>query len=190
MTLVIVLCYTIFNDAFRSYPDATSEKLEEQESSKFILRYLIETRGDDSKIIAITSEQVMGDLESSFPRQGIINVYNFNEEKIVFYPAQMILALKNLLFIVDGKVKNRGESITIISDILSSKIGNTNLISNMANKKRDIIDFYQKYESSSKRIKPEDIPFQVMNSCEIESHLRKEDPSTCTIIDKRVNGEL
>lgn len=190
MTLVIVLCHTIFNDAFRNYPDATPLKLEEQESAKFIIRYLIETRGDNSKIIAITSEQVMRELELNFPRQGIINVYNIDKEKIVFYPAQMILALKNLLFVIEGKVKNKGESVTIISDIFSSKIGNTHLISNMANKKRDIIDFYQKYESSSKKIKPEDIPFQVMTSCEIESHLREEDPSTCMIIDKRVNGEL
>ena len=184
----LVFCHTLFNDAFRSYPDADTLKINEQKSAQFIIRYLIETKGDNSDILAITSEQVMESLESNFPRQGI-NIY-FNEPEIRFLPAQMILALKNLLLVVDGGVKNIGESITIISDIASSKIGNTKLISNMSNKKRDIIEFYQKYSPSSKKIKEEDIPFEVITTCELEDYLRRVNPITCEIIDKRVKGEL
>lgn len=188
MNLVLVFCHTLFNDAFRNYPDVSQLKLNEQKSAQFIIRYLIETKDNNSKIVAITSEQVMESLESNFPRQGI-NL-DFKEASIRFHPAQMILALRNLLIVVDGGVKNIGESITIISDIASSKIGTTKLISNMSNKKRDLIEFYQKYSSSSKKIKEENIPFEVMTTCELETYLRQKDKLTCDTVDKRVSGEL
>ncbi len=188
MGFVLVFCHTLFNDAFRNYPDTTPLKLKEQKSAQFIIRYFIETKGDDSKTLAITSEQVMESLESNFPRQGI-NL-NFNETDIRFRPAQMILALRNLLIVFDGGVKNIGESITIISDIASSRIGTTKLISNMSNKKRDIIEFYQAYSQSSKKIKDENIPFEVMTTCELEDYLRRGEQLICETIDKRIRGEL
>ncbi len=176
---VLVFCHTIFNDAFRSYPDASKEKLKEQESAKFIIRYLIETRNDNLEILAITSEQVMEALEYSLPNQGIGD-----------YPAKIVLAFKNLILTIDGKVQNLGESVTIISDLISSKIDGVKLISNMPKKKIDVINFYQKYESTSRHIKEQDIPFKIINACDIEDYLRKKNPEICKVIDKRVNNEL
>lgn len=172
--IVLVLCHTILNDAFRNYPGATTQKLKEQESAKFIIRYLIETKGNGS-ISAITSEQVMKSLEYTLPNQGIGG-----------FPAQIILGLKNLIISVDGKVQNLGESVTVISDIVASKIEDAKLVSNMSRKKLDVIEFYQKYEPSSRKIKEDDIPFDIITSCDIEEYLRRTDPTTCGVIDERV----
>jgi len=175
---VISLCHTIFNDAFRTYPDSTEEKLKEQNSAKFIIRYLIEIGGMNRNLIAVTSEQVMEGLEYTLPNQGTGG-----------YSAQIILALKNLILTFDGVVKDLSESVTIISDILSTKIEDVKLISNMPKKKKDAIFFYQKYQTTSRRIREEDLPFKILNACDIEEHLRREDPKTCEEIDKRLEED-
>jgi len=173
---LIVLCHTIFNDAFRNYPNVSEDKKLEQESAKFIFRYLIETRdSNNQKIVAVTSEQVMFGLEYSLPNQGIGT-----------YPAQIILALRNLMYQVNGKVSNLGESITIISDILASKIDKVILVSNMPSKVLKVVEYYQKYEPTSRRIGRGDIPFNILSAMEIEEIIRELDPDTCEKIDKRL----
>lgn len=178
--LLIVLCHTIFNDAFREYPDTDENKKREQESAKFIFRYLIETRNDgESKVTAVTSEQVMSNLEYNLPNQGIGT-----------YPAQLILALKNLIHTVNGKVQNLGESVTIISDLIASKIDGTNLVSNMPSKISKVVEYYQQYEPTSRRIRITDIPFSVVSACEIEETIRELDPEVCAEIDEKLSVDV
>ena len=175
-TPIFVICHTVLNDAFREYSDADDEKKKQQKSAKFLIKYLIEKSVINiGNVIAITSEQVMSSLDENLPNQGVGG-----------YRAQILMALRNLILTIDTQIKNINESVIIISDLLSSRIENVILISNMKKKIRHTLDFYQKYEKSSRKWKEEDIPFEIKDTVEIEKVLRETDKETCDMIDSRI----
>lgn len=170
----LVICHTILNDAFRTYPTPA----EHQESARFLIRYLIEKVSQDTiqtkfPVCAVTSEQVMGCVAEKLPRQG----YPYYKA-----PAQVLLALRNLITALDTSVKNLNESVIILADVLSTR-ADTILVTNMLKKVIHTCDFYQKYERSSKIWKEKDIPFFINNTTEIEEILRKKDKEICDKVD-------
>ena len=157
------------------YTNPDDDKKKQQEASKFIFRYLIvkHTSLNQSKIIAITSEQVFEEISEKLPNQGKWG-----------FQAKILITLKNLFFIKDAGTENINESVIVLSDILSSRGEDVNLLTNMQKKIRHTLNFYQKDEKTSKEWKDKDIPFEIKDSIEIEKLLRELDKETCDEVDK------
>jgi len=172
MASLFILCHTIFHDVWRNYERPS----EHQSSARFFVRYLIEKRTSmtDDDVIAVTSEEVINSMSGFLPNQGSGQ-----------YQAQLVLALKNIVFPLPTKIQNLNESVVIIADVLASRGTDVILVSNMPNKVNKIVDFYQKYEKTSKKWQPKHIDeiFKIMNTTELEAHLRKTDKETCNNVD-------
>jgi len=174
---VLILCHTIFFDVFREYSKPTPH----QESAKFLVRYVIEKQTDLElgSFVAITSKQVKECLWGKLP-------YNQGHPD---FPAQILIVLENLILSIKPPVKNLDESVIIIADLLSSRVEEVLLVSNMPKKTTLAIEFYQKSEKSSRKWKEKNLPFKVINTSELEKLLRKIDPETCTVIDERIKEQ-
>jgi len=173
-TPILVMCHTVLNDALRS-----DYAPEHQESAKFLIRYLIEKQVSlsDGHYQSVTSQQVMESIYDKLPNQGHPD-----------FPAKILLILKNLILDLDtSPVKNINESVIIISDVLSSSSDEVVLVSNMEKKIRLVVDFYQKSEKTSKRWKPKNIPFRILNTTQVVEQLRKIDTKLCDLVDKRLS---
>ena len=173
---VLVLCHTFFNDAWRTDYGPS----ENQQSARFLARYLIEKQSmDKDDFIAITSDQVMEAISENLPNQGIGS-----------NPAQMILVLRNLVCSVDTKVDSLNESVIIIADILSSRGYEVVMVTNMPKKIKHMVDFYQRHEKTSKQWQPKHIAslFKVMSTKELEKFLRDNDKLTCDVVDEQLTN--
>jgi hypothetical protein len=175
-TPVLVLCHTVFNDVFRNYEEPTPH----QESAKFLIRYIIEKQANltDGYRIPFTSEQVKDSIWGKLP-------YNQGHSDL---PAQLAIVLENLICSVKPPVENLDESVIIIADILSSRVEDVILVTNMPKKKEHVLAFYQKSEKTSKRWKEKDIPFKIATTTELKKMLREKDPDTCNAVDDRLTA--
>ena len=170
----LVLCHTVFNDAFREYAEPTVH----QKSAKFLIRYIIEKQANsiDGYDVPFTSEQVKNSIWGKLP-------YNQGHPK---FPAQLAIVLETLVISPNPPVENLDESVIIIADILSSRADEVVLVTNMKKKIVHVLDFYQKSEKTSRKWKERDIPFKILTTTYLENLLRERDVNICNTIDERL----
>lgn len=154
-TPVLVLCHTIFHDAFRAsaFGKVDAELLKRHLQSKFIADFIIELGSETAKPVTFTSKKVFDEfyahLEKECKRP---EVYAYLE------------LIKKLVYCVPTESINKldiNEGIIVIADILRNSEGyEPFLITDMKDKKVGIAkEYYKKY---TKKADPK-IPFDILN---------------------------
>lgn len=177
---LLVVCHTVFHDAFRKYPRPTPN----QNSARFLIRYIIEKMSDpDMNQFSLTSRKTLDNI--------------FNRVKYMGYPGippNMRRTMESMMLIFDSNIININEEIVAGCDWFASKTTREAILtSNMKKMVAHTLKFYQDNEKTKRQWKEYDIgkaiPFIVKGTSYVEKLLNKIDSKTCKVVYSRLKKE-
>ncbi len=167
--IVLVLCHSVFHDAFRLRA-LTAKSVNAWKSSRFIANFIILRKAEQPDcIFAITSKEALAHF-----------AIKFLGEKPSPKQKEVIVALGNALIIVDNASihgLNEDDSILVLCDTwYSASNFSPILVSNIPKKVEMAKEFYHE----------KDIPYKILTTMESEKFLRKKYPELSKEVDERM----
>lgn len=178
---VLVLCHTIFHDAFRWQKDTDPKKVETWMRTRFVMNFIIEKKAESPKLdIAVTSKPAFDNFAEKVLEEGL--------PKDEY---ELIGVLKNSLLVVDEtEVTDLGkdESVIAICDTLYSRSKYRPLLVTNASGKKEYAESF--YEDSGIDLEEEGIPFRIVGVKEAKDILEENFPALCENVSERMDFNL
>jgi hypothetical protein len=181
--IVLVLHHTYFHNTFRSYPEFSPESFNEFKSCRFIARFIIEKKTDNTSAeIATSTKKAYGDFFDDFEKKA--NTYGaFKFKKI----------LEKLIYLADSDdiVKlDKEEGVIAWADKIYSTSNDYEPILVVTKEAKD--KFNQKAIAFYKATLGEKfttIPFRILSVEEAEKFLVDRYANICSILKERMGDE-
>ncbi len=177
--IILVLCHSFFNDAFRVQRPVDAMKFKIWSASRFVANFIIEKQAElpESSSFAITSKKVFDDF-----------AFRFHGDEPSAKQIETVEILRNSIYVVDRSSINNlsiDESVFVISDTLYSRSNYAPiLVSNIPKKRVKAEAFYHKRDPQA------EIPFPIYDVIETEAYLRGRFPELFKLVDERTSFRL
>lgn len=156
-TPVLVLCHTIFHDAFRTsaFGRVDAKTFKKLLQSKFIADFVIELGSETAEPVTFTSKRAFDEFYALLEKE-------CKQPEVYVY----LELIKKLVYCVPTDSINKldiNEGIIVIADILSNSEGREpSIITDMKDKKVEIAKEYYKKYTGKRKTEPK-IPFSILS---------------------------